>query len=134
MGKYLVTKENTLKIVGAFAAGFGVYLAVVGISMESWIKYTLVVVAAIVGFFILRGNEVMIISFSTAFLGSVMMMHGVGCYLGGFPSLSHIETIKNQKLTMEFAGYLGGIVIFTIGGGFFQKKNAPESGSYMSDP
>ena len=117
LGKYIVKKENILKIITGFAAGFGCYLLVVGIAMESWLKYTAVVGAGIAGACLIRGNETVIIAFSTAFLGSVMMMHGLSMYLGGFPSVSNVESVKNQKLTTEFIGYLGGIVVMTLIGG-----------------
>jgi len=89
LSKKLVTKENLLKLVGAFGAGFVCFLVTSGIEMPTYAKYGCIVVAGILGMFLIRGSENMIFAYGTGFMGAFFMMHGLGQYLGGFPPLSN---------------------------------------------
>lgn len=73
-----LTKENILKVVLAFVAGFGCSLIVAGIEMPNYAKYICILVAGLLGFCLARGNEGTIFSYSTGFLGAFLMMHGLG--------------------------------------------------------
>lgn len=131
----MITKENILKLLGASIAGFVAYLVTAGIpNIPGWGKMIIVGVAAVIGIFVVRGNEAHIFSYGTGFLGSFLMMHGLGTFLGGFPPLV-MEDLNEQKLTNKFIGYLAGIFVFTIIGGQVQiKKIAESEGDFMSSP
>lgn len=87
LSQKIVTKENILKLIGAGCAGFGCYLVVAGIEMPAYARYGLIILAGVLGMLFLRGNEGAVISYGTGFIGSILMMHGISCYLGGFPAL-----------------------------------------------
>jgi len=75
----IVTLKNMVIVVGVSAAGFGCFLVVAGMDIPGWAKYTAAVVAAIaVGFFLRSGEtNTSIVAYGTAFIGSLMIAHGL---------------------------------------------------------
>jgi len=132
LAKYVVTKDRILMIVGGFACGGAAYIGTAGIPMDGLIKIAISIFAGIAGACLLKGNENGIIAYSTSFLGAVLLMHGLSCYLGGFPTVAQAKDLESQKLTGAFFGYIGGMIVFTIIGGRHQKTKADEEGSFMS--
>lgn len=65
-------------------------------------------------------------SFGTAFIGSYLLIRGIGVYAGGYPSESEIaknaEQGKVQKYDAMIWAYLAGFVFFMVSGAFVQLK------------
>ena len=130
----IVTKENILKLIGGMVFGFAGFVLISGVDIPGWAKYIVAVASGIAGALLLRGNETTIIGYGTAFIGSLLMAHGLNNYIGGFPSFSSAKELEDQKLTTEFLGYLAGIIVFTIIGGNVQiKRQAASDGDFFAE-
>ena len=113
-----VTKENTTKVVGFACAAGATFLIVAGISMPTWAKTLCMVAGGAAGAYFVAGNEKQILSYGTGFIGAVMICHGLGSYIGGFPSFSNVEDIEELKMDYKFIGYIVGTIVLTVAGGY----------------
>lgn len=95
------------------------------------IVHILFIIVAVVGMIILATIfDQAIMIFSTAFIGSYMVVRGLSLFIGGFPSESTIIDIAKKGETEQFSKllnwslylYLGAIVFLTIVSIFLQLK------------
>jgi len=107
-------QHYTSNIFAALAFGALAMLILANIDLDDWIKFAIIIVAAIIGFSVARGNEARIYAYSTAFIGAVLIIAGIGHFVGDFPDL-----LKNGKIKFDWSymGYIAGIVLITLIGG-----------------
>lgn len=125
----VVTKANAIKVVAFGGAALGTYLLVVGISMPGWAKVICMVAGGAIGVYLINDKENLIISYGTGLIGAVLLLHGLSCYVGGWPSVSDAKALADQKVSYEFIGYVVGVIVFTVAGGYRQMKKVEESDS-----
>lgn len=121
------------KFAGALLAAWGGFLlgvllneTVVWLAGQAWLFWVINIVLALI-FFLLGlkffDHAVMI---STSFIGSYMIMKGIGMMAGGFPNIyvliKMIEDGAMDSIDPVFYAYLAGIVILTILTSIFQFK------------
>jgi len=84
------------------------------------------IAGAVGGGFLGKKLDKHIKSFGTAFIGSYLLIRGIGVYAGGYPSESEIaknaESGKVQKYDAMIWAYLGMFVFFMVAGSFVQLK------------
>jgi len=51
-----------------------------------------------------------------------LICHGIGSYVGGFPSFSNVKKLDDFKIDYYFIGYIAGILILAICGGYKQMR------------
>lgn len=80
------------------------------------------IVGGVIGGYFVAGNEKYVISYGTGFVGAGLIARGAAQYLGGFPSMSDVELLKEQKMDYTFIAYVVGVIAFAIAGGCVQMK------------
>lgn len=117
----------------------GILLAIMILKMAQVQNQNITLVAAaaggviglIIGHYFKQGIE----KFGTAFVGSFMIIRGLACYIGHFPS--EFNTGAAQKLVdgksnsdlFYVIGYVIAFIVIAIGGAVFQYKKLPEYAS-----
>jgi hypothetical protein len=105
-----------------FCAGCAItFILVTPIHINSHIKTGIIFVCGIAGAYIGRAFDKYIKSAGTAIIGSVVLMNGIGSYVGGFPDLftNHVEIPDSGAEQQKFWGYIVGMILFALGGTFF---------------
>lgn len=123
LGGFLATKVE--KFAGAILAGWGGFLigvllneTIMWLANSSVLFWIVNIVCALIfaalGFFMFDHA----ICFATSFIGSYMVMKGIGIMAGGFPNIYVlIEMIENNAIDTipgVFYAYLAGVVVLTI--------------------
>jgi len=122
LSKYVATKANMVKLIAFGAAAGACFMLTVGITMPGWAKYLSMVVAGVIGIYLVKGKENPITAYGTAFIGGIILLHGISMYAGGFPTMSDAKALANKEFNYFFIGYCVGAIILTIGGGMWQMK------------
>ena len=90
----------------------GVAVALSGVEMNGWVKIAAIGMGCLLGLLLIMAiGEAHILCVGTAFVGSVLICHGIGMYVGGFPGLA---VNADAKFTPIFIGYIAGMVVITI--------------------
>ena len=75
-------------------------------------------------------------SIGTAFIGSFLLMHGLGQELGNFPPIfasQDINSLKDQVQNVYYVAYMAGFVFFTCFGGYIQLKYVADEDTHTDD-
>jgi hypothetical protein len=123
VGGFLATKVE--KFAGAILAGWGGFLlgvllneTVMWLANSAVLFWIVNVVCALIFFGLGLAFFDHAICFATAFIGSYMIMKGIGIMAGGFPNIYVlIEMIENNAINTipgVFYAYLAGIIILTV--------------------
>mmetsp|Transcript_10013 Transcript_10013/g.15187 ORF Transcript_10013/g.15187 Transcript_10013/m.15187 type:complete len:291 (-) Transcript_10013:51-923(-) len=121
-------------MLAGFAGGFIMFMLTANLDLKALYKQILIVATAIGAIYIGKTYNKFIKSFGTACIGSFFMMHGLGQYLGGFPSFVGVKQqladsgvdvtdidITDMK-SHSFLLYILGMVVLTAVGTFVQLK------------
>jgi len=111
----LLNPQRRVKLLGTLGAAFLVSLVLAATPLPGWAKILCIIVGGLLGFFLIKGREDIIICVATAFIGSVLFFHGIGSFAGGFPPLA-INGLKNTPVDAVFIAYLAGIIIMSVVG------------------
>lgn len=114
------------KLLSCCIGGFLVGLLLAASPLSAIIKMLGIVAGAVAGYFLMKAEWTdAVMCYGSSFIGSVILFHGVGSFVGGFPSMA-INDIEDVPLDPVFFGYIVGIIVFTVGGGMYQKKRSAE--------
>lgn len=111
---------------GGFMLGVVLNETVVWLAGEAWLFWVINIILALIFFGIGYKFFEHGIMIATAFIGSYMMMKGVGIMAGGFPNIyALVQMIEDGAITSidpVFYAYLAGIIVLTILCSIFQYK------------
>lgn len=125
-------KEYFVQIIGAFAAGALAGVLLAPFDIPSWANIAIIVVAAMVAYKFVKEGKKYARAGVTAFLGAVLLCHGISSFLGGFPSLS-VDDLKDKGLSASYIGYIAGMIVATGLGMFVQLKYLDDDGYGAGD-
>jgi hypothetical protein len=131
VASYFLTKvaKNYTTLLMGFCAGCAVtFILITPVNIDSKIKTVLIFVCGGLGAYIGRSFDKYIKSAGTAIIGSVVLMNGVGSYVGGFPDLfsSSVKVPESGVEQQKFWGYVVGMILFAVSGTFVQLKYVTE--------
>jgi len=106
-----------LALVGGVMVGM---MVVSPFRMATWLKYTiLVILGGVSAYFGARFDQQLKV-LGTATIGAALSMHGLGAYLGGFPSLGNSTT--QFKADWGYIAYFLGWIVFAVVGTQVQQR------------
>jgi len=120
-----VKAYGTILICGLVGVSLG-FMITSAFTMHVAIKYVIIIVCALVaGYFGVKLGE-LIEMLGTAVIGSAMLTHGAGAYIGGFPSMADAK-FHNLKSNWGYIGYLVAWIVLAVAGYFVQKQFFPRN-------
>jgi hypothetical protein len=124
-----VARQYTTLMMGFCAGCSIVFILITPVPLNSQIKTGIIFACGILGAYIGRTFDMYIKSAGTAIIGSVILMNGVGSYVGGFPELftDKIVIPESADEQKKFWGYIVGMILFAISGTFVQLKYVTEN-------
>ena len=119
-------------LLAGWCGGALVALILSPTGLDGKIKLVCIIVAAIVSIYYARKVNKHIKSIGTAIIGAFFIMHGLGQYLGGFPSILNsasdleingktIDDVTNN-VSASYLLYLLGFIFFACIGSYVQMK------------
>jgi hypothetical protein len=125
--KGLIKNWGVMLLAGVGGLMVGLMI-VTPFKMAAWLKYLIIAVIAGVAAFFGKNYDKQLKVLGTAVIGSALVMHGLGSYLGGFPSFSEGNSgFKKLGADWGYIGYIAGWVVLAVLGAFIQQK-------YPGDP
>lgn len=123
LSKKLVKDWGTIVLLAVVGASLG-FMVTSAFVMAAWLKYLIIAVfAAVAGYFGKVLGE-LIEMVGTAVIGSALLTHGAGAYIGGFPTLGE-AALKEMRSNWGYIGYLVAWIVLAVIGFFVQKKYFP---------
>jgi hypothetical protein len=116
----MVKKWDTILIMVLVGASLG-FMLTSAFNLAAWLKYLIIAaIAAVAGYFGHKLGELIKV-LGTAVIGSALLTHGAGAYIGGFPTMGERALIE-MKSNWGYIGYLVAWIVLAVGGFFVQKK------------
>ena len=131
VASYYLTKvaKNYTTLLMGFCAGCAVtFILITPVNLDNKIKTGIIFVCGGLGAYLGLSFDKYIKSAGTAIIGSVVLMNGIGSYVGGFPDIfsKHVEIPSSGVEQQKFYGYIIGMIIFAVSGTFIQLKYVTE--------
>ena len=81
-------------------------------TMKTYIRYIIVIVAAVLGGFLGKRYSRYVKSLGTAVIGAFILIKGISMYAGGFPA--DIQGVIKHKFNPVFIAYVVGYIAFNF--------------------